>query len=35
MLGIGTLALLRHPEQLRLLRDDPRIVSRGVEELVR
>jgi cytochrome P450 len=35
MLGIGTLALLRHPEQLALLRDDPNIVERAVDELVR
>lgn len=35
MLGIGTLALLRHPEQLALLRDDPHIVERAVDELVR
>ncbi|MFC5186895.1 cytochrome P450 [Actinomadura harenae] len=35
MLGIGTLALLRHPEQLRRLREDPWIVDRAVDELVR
>ncbi|MEU8228106.1 cytochrome P450 [Actinoplanes sp. NPDC048967] len=35
MLGIGTLALLRHPDQLALLRDDPHIVERAVDELVR
>ncbi|MCO6010101.1 cytochrome P450 [Actinoallomurus purpureus] len=35
MLGIGTLALFRHPEQLAMLRDDPRIVERAVDELVR
>ena len=35
MLGLGTLALLRHPEQLALVRDDPAAVGRAVEELLR
>jgi cytochrome P450 len=35
MLGLGTLLLLRHPDQLALLRDDPGIVERTVEELMR
>ena len=35
MLGIGTLALLRNPDQLALLRDVPALVGRAVDELVR
>lgn len=35
MLGLGTLALLRHPDQLATLRDDPAAVEPGVEELLR
>ena len=35
MLGLGTLALLRHPEQLALVRDDPEQVAPAVEELLR
>jgi cytochrome P450 len=35
MLGIGTLALLRHPEQLAMVRDDPAQVEPAVEELLR
>ncbi|MEU6129910.1 cytochrome P450 [Saccharopolyspora sp. NPDC047091] len=35
MLGLGTLALLRHPEQLRLVRDEPDHVPGAVEELLR
>ncbi|ODQ93712.1 cytochrome P450 [Mycolicibacterium holsaticum] len=35
MLGLGTLALLRHPEQLAAVRDDPTVVAPAVEELMR
>lgn len=35
MLGLGTLALLRHPEQLRIVRDHPEHVDAAVEELLR
>ena len=35
MLGLGTLALLRHPEQLALVRDAPEAVGPAVEELLR
>ncbi|MCE3551034.1 cytochrome P450 [Pseudonocardia sp. RS11V-5] len=35
MLGLGTLALLRHPDQLALVRDDPDAVPGAVEELLR
>jgi cytochrome P450 len=35
MLALGTLALLRHPDQLALVRDDPDAVGPAVEELLR
>jgi cytochrome P450 len=35
MLALGTLLLLRHPDQLALLRDDPAIIDQAVEELMR
>lgn len=35
MLGLGTLALLRHPQQLATVRDDPDAVGPAVEELLR
>jgi cytochrome P450 len=35
MLALGTCLLLRHPDQLALLRDDPGITDRAVEELMR
>jgi cytochrome P450 len=35
MLGLGTLALLRHPEQLAIVRDDPAAAAPAVEELLR
>ncbi|MGP4085714.1 cytochrome P450 [Streptomyces sp. KR55] len=36
-IALGTLSLLRHPEQLALLRDaeDPAVIARAVEELLR
>jgi cytochrome P450 len=35
MLGLGALALLRHPEQLAAVRDDPAAVVPAIEELLR
>ncbi|GLZ13629.1 cytochrome P450 [Actinomadura sp. NBRC 104425] len=35
MLGLGTYALLTHPDQLAVLRDDPAAVNGAVEELLR
>jgi len=35
MIGLSTLALLRNPEQLATLRDDPSLVESAVEEMLR
>lgn len=35
MLGLGTFALLEHPEQLRRIRERPELMERAVEELLR
>jgi len=35
MLGLGTLALLRHPDQLAAVRDDPGAIGPAVEEMLR
>ncbi len=35
MLGLGTIALLQHPEQVAAVRDDPDAVGPAIEELLR
>jgi cytochrome P450 len=35
MLGLGTFTLLQHPDQLKILRDEPEVVDNAVEELMR
>jgi cytochrome P450 len=34
-IGLGTLLLLQHPDQLALVRDDPEVITTAVEEILR
>ena len=34
-IGLGTLLLLQHPDQLALVRDDPKMIASAVEEILR
>jgi cytochrome P450 len=34
-IGLGTLLLLQHPDQLSLVRDDPEVITSAVEEILR
>ena len=34
-IGLGTLLLLQHPDQLALVRDDPKMITSAVEEILR
>jgi cytochrome P450 len=35
MIGLGVLALLRHPDELHALRDDPALIRNAIEEMLR
>ncbi|SDH36613.1 Cytochrome P450 [Lentzea fradiae] len=35
MLGLGTFTLLEHPDQLKILKDEPEVIDNAVEELMR
>jgi cytochrome P450 len=34
-IGLGTLLLLQHPDQLALVRDDPEVITNAIEEILR